>query len=57
MASEIGIVDEEDLDEVDFVCELRLALIEAVTWIIQGSKDDATGNVNQDVSHVLFMRL
>lgn len=53
MASEIGIVDEEDLDEVDFVCELRLALIEAVTWIIQGSKDDATGNVNQDVARAL----
>lgn len=53
MASGIQIADEEDLDEVDFVCELRLALIESVTWIIQGSKDESTGAVNQDVARAL----
>ena len=53
MASEIRISDEEDLDEVDFVCELRLALIEAVTWIVQGSKDESSGTVNQDVARAL----
>lgn len=53
MASGIQIVDEEDLDEVDFICELRLALVESVTWIIQGSKDENTGVVNQDVARAL----
>ena len=53
MASEIRISDEEDLDDVDFVCELRLALIEAVTWIVQGSKDESSGTVNQDVARAL----
>ncbi len=41
-AGSIEIVDEEDLDEVDFVCELRLALVEAVTWMIQGAKDESS---------------
>lgn len=53
MACGIGITNEDDLDEVDFICELRLALIEAVTWIVQGSKDDNLGAVNQDVSRAL----
>lgn len=53
LASGIQIVDEDDLDEVDFVCELRLALVEAVTWIVQGAKDEASGSVNQDVTIAL----
>jgi importin subunit beta-1 len=53
MACGIGITNEDDLDEVDFICELRLALIEAVTWIVQGSKDENAGAVNQDVAHAL----
>lgn len=39
-AAKISIVDDDDLDEVDFVCELRLALVEAITWIVQGAKDE-----------------
>ena len=53
MASGIQIADEEDLDEIDFVCEIRLALVESVTWIIQGAKDDASGSFNQDVARAL----
>lgn len=53
MACGISIADEEDLDEVDFFCELRLALIESVTWIVQGSKDDQSGSVNQNVANAL----
>ena len=41
-AGAIEIVDDEDLEEVDFICELRLALIEAITWMIQGAKDEST---------------
>jgi hypothetical protein len=41
-AGAIEIGDDEDLDEVDFVCELRLALIEAITWMIQGAKDESS---------------
>lgn len=53
MASGIEITDEDDLDEVDFVCELRLALVEAITWIVQGAKDEATRSVNHNVTNAL----
>jgi importin subunit beta-1 len=49
LASAIEISDEQDLDEVDFVCELRLALIEAITWIIQGAKDENSNSTIQNV--------
>lgn len=41
-AGAIEIGDEEDLEEVDFVCELRLALIEAITWILQAGREDGS---------------
>lgn len=43
-AGAIEIGDEEDLEEVDFVCELRLALIEAITWILQAGRDDGSAD-------------
>lgn len=39
-AAQLAVQDEEDYDEIDWVCELREALLEAYTSIVQGLKDD-----------------
>jgi importin subunit beta-1 len=39
-AGVITVQDEEDYDEIDFVCDIRESLLEAYTSIVQGFKDD-----------------
>lgn len=42
-ASLISVEDQDDYDEIDFVCLLRESLLEAYTGIVQGLKDDQQG--------------
>lgn len=44
-ATELRVTDPEDYDEVDFVCDLREALLDAYTSIVQGLKEDQQGNL------------
>ena len=54
-AGAITTVDEEDFDEVDFVCQLRESLLEAYICIVQGLKDDqeAVGVLSSYVEQIM----